>query len=227
MSYAEIDPTKLRKALRSLGEDRVFYLLDRAIDLLPEAQLLELVRPYLPVEPLAPDANGAPGLLAAVEAFERESLAGEYYEEFFVNSGNYTQTSMGTRAWIADCRRLLDRCVDADELPRTVVREALERIFGLLRRVDECQDDIAFFADEAGSGQVGVEWGRLFPCWFACLAKTAGPEEFAREAVITIHEFETYRSDSHLAAALRLATPPQRLALRSAIDTAAHSRAPS
>jgi hypothetical protein len=225
MSWTAIDRTKLRRALRSAGEDTIFYLLDRAIELLPDPQLLELVRPYLPLEPLAPDTHDTGGLLADVEAFARASLAGEYYEDFLVNSRNCMDTSSGTRAWITECRRLLDRSIAADDLPRAVVREAIERIFDLLRRIDACREDIIFFADEAGSWQVGVDWAR-FPCWFACLAETTAPDEYAREVVSAVHEFESYLRDQHLADAHRLATPQQALALRAAIDAAERSRGP-
>lgn len=43
MAGQEIDRDKLRAAIRKLGDEYVFYMLDEAIDLLPEAKLLRLV----------------------------------------------------------------------------------------------------------------------------------------------------------------------------------------
>jgi len=50
-----IDRDKLRAAIR-LGDEYLFYLL--VIELLPPAQLAKLVRPYLDVKQLCPDARG-------------------------------------------------------------------------------------------------------------------------------------------------------------------------
>ena len=55
------------------------------------------------------------------------------------------------------------------------VREAFETLFGLLCHIDKVPDDVVFFADEAGSWQVGVDWDKVLPAGFTCLAKTAEP----------------------------------------------------
>ena len=89
----------------------VFYMLDEAIDLLSPAKLAKLVSRYLDVKQLRPDAVGKKSLLADVRVFETASRAGKYYESFNVNSKNFMDKSTGTRAFIADCDRLLDRCV--------------------------------------------------------------------------------------------------------------------
>jgi len=95
MANRQIDPDKLRAAVRRLGDDYVFYMLNEAIDLLPQAKLLKLVK-------------GDP----------------------------------------------VDVC------------QAFEIIFGLLDHIDECLDDVSFFADEARSWQVGVDWNKVLPSWF-------------------------------------------------------------
>lgn len=93
-------------------------------------------------------------------------------------------------------------------------------LFGLLRHIDEGNDDIVFFADEGGSWQVGVDWAKVFPCWFACLAATAAPEEYARQALAAVDELEKFHRDKHLATARRIATPEQRNALQAATRSA-------
>jgi len=59
--------------------------------------------------------NGLPehhhGLGSLVEAFDAASRAGKYYVSFNVNSKNCMESSTGTRAFIAECRRQLERCV--------------------------------------------------------------------------------------------------------------------
>jgi hypothetical protein len=110
MANRQIDPDKLRAALRRLGDDCVFYMLNEALDLLQQAKLLRLVKRYLDPSELEPDGEDRENLLSEVKAFEKASLAGDYSESFNVNSKNCTEKSTGTRAWIADCHRLLDCC---------------------------------------------------------------------------------------------------------------------
>jgi hypothetical protein len=220
MPQRGIDRDKLRAAIRKFGDEYVFNMLDDAIDLLPQSKLVKLVGQYLDVAKLGPDGKAKGTLLAEVQAFESASLKGEYYESFNVSSKNFLETSSGTRAGIAECRRLLGRCIEAKKVPPAEVRDALERIFGLLRHIDKGHDDLVFFADEGGSWQVGVDWAKVFPCWFACLAATAAPEEYARQVLATVDGFEKFHRDKHLATARRIATPEQRHALRAATRSA-------
>src|SRR5712691_6624106 len=149
----EIDRDKLRAAIRKLPDEYLFYMLDDAIDQLPRANLRTIVSKYLDLRRLRPDSEQArkASLLADVTAFETASLAGDYYESFDVNSKNFMEKSRGTTGWIAECRRLLDRCVEqAKTADPAEVFQAFGIIFGLLDRIDECRQDIIFFADDGG-----------------------------------------------------------------------------
>jgi len=215
-NHIEIDRDKLRTAMRHLGPEYVFYMLNDAIDVLPPAKLHAVVKKYLDVSRLRPDADKpAPAsLLADVRVFERTSLAGEYYESFAVNSRNCTQKSSGTIAWIAQCCRLLDRCVaDAGTGNPVEVRQAMDVLFGLLDQIDECRVDIVFFADEAGSWQVGVDWETVLPAWFKVLSATTGPEEYASRVPSLLSRHYRYARDEMLVVARQIATPEQRTAL--------------
>jgi hypothetical protein len=211
-----IDCDKLRAALRRLGDEYVFYMLDEAIDLLPPAKLAKLVSRYLDLKQLRPDMSREQNLLAAVRAFDAASRAQNYYESFNVNSKNFTDKSMGTRAFIADCNRLLDRCVAkaSKKSDAAEVREAIEIILGLLRYIDECHDDVIFFADEGGSWQVGVDWAKVLPAWFACLSLTTDPDAYARRVVEVVDEFDKHDRGKQLSVARRIGTPSQRKALQ-------------
>ena len=150
-----IDRDKLRAAIRRLGNEYVYYMLDDAIELLPPSKLAKLAGQYLDVKSLESAPKVERSLLALVKAFEKASLAGDYYESFSVNSRNCQEMSRGTRARIAECRRLLDRCVAEVTKGKPVeTREAIEAIIGLLRHIDECLDDVIFFADEAVRGRL-------------------------------------------------------------------------
>jgi hypothetical protein len=155
-------------------------------------------------------------LLDEVKAFDIASRAKKYYVSFNVNSRNCMESSTGTRAFIAECRRQLDRCVaHASKGAAAETREAFDTIFALLRHIDEGNDDVVFFADEGGSWQVGVDWRKVFPAWFRCLSKSAEPSEFASAVVATVDGFEEYSRDTYFAAARKIATAEQRKALDS------------
>jgi len=213
----QIDRDKLRKALQKLGNEYLFYMLYGVIELLPPDKLLELVKPYIDPESLRRDANQPESLLARVKSFEKASLAGEYYEDFRVDSTNHLAKSRGTIAWIAEYNRLLDLCVagtssgDAAEL-----RQCFAIIFGLLDEIDACRDDVVFFADEAGSWQVGVEWQKVLPSWFKVLSATAMPEEYATEVVGLVKRHCDHGASAMLKLAHKLATPAQQRVLLTA-----------
>ena len=84
---AIIDKDKLRAAVRKLGNEYIFYMLDDAGDLLPPAKLKQLAEKYIDLKKLRPDeGEKESGLLADVQTFEKASRAGAYYEDFDVNS---------------------------------------------------------------------------------------------------------------------------------------------
>lgn len=209
-----IDRDKLRAAIRRLTNKNIFYLLDEALDMLPDKKLAKLAGRYLDPQTLQPESKEKTSLLADIKAFEKASLRGDYYESFRVNSKNYTEMSKGTRAWIAECQRLLSRCVmTAKKTNPSATREALEIIFGLLRHIDECLDDVVFFADEAGSWQVGVDWKTVLPVWFTCLSATTDAVEYAHRVIEVVDEFVKYDRDKFLAVAGRKASSVQRKTL--------------
>ncbi len=217
-----IDRDKLRAALRRLGDEYVFCMLDDAIDLLPPAKLAKLVSRYLDAKQLHPDDPGTKNLLAEVRAFDTASRAGKYYESFNVNLKNFMDKSTGTRAFIADSNRILDRCVaQVSKGDAAEIRETIELILGVLRYVDECHDDVVFFADEGGSWQVGVDWAKVLPAWFACLSRTTEPDEYARRVVEVVDEFDKHDRGKQLSAARRIGAPSQRKALQNAGVTGA------
>lgn len=107
--------------------------------------------------------------------------------------------SAGTRTFIADCNRLLDRC--GAQVPKGNVAdigEAMEVILGLLRHIDERHGDVIFFADEAASWQVGVDWVKVLPALFSRLSRTMEAEEYARRVVEVVAEFDGHSDRSRV-----------------------------
>jgi hypothetical protein len=211
-----LDRDKVRAAIRTLPTESVRYMLIDAVELLPPARLHAVARKYLDVKRLRlnPRKTRQANLLADVKAFERASLAGEFYESFDVNSKNFMEKSRGTTHWIAECRRLVDRCAtnEQTEEPATVC-QAFDILFGLLDRLDEGRDDVVFFADEGGAWQVGVDWRTVLPAWFRVLSTTAQPEEYAQRISRVLERHYSYGSSRMLGVARKIATPAQRVAL--------------
>ncbi|MFH1970582.1 MAG: hypothetical protein ABIJ53_09730 [Verrucomicrobiota bacterium] len=213
MGAHNIDRAKLRTAIRQLKNENIYYLLDEALDMLPEKKLAKLVGRYLDLRTLQPDSKEKASLLANIQAFEKASLRGDYYESFAVNSKNCTEMSKGTRSWIAECRRLLDRCVaESGKNAPDETLKAIDTIVGLLRHIDKGLDDVIFFADEGGSWQVGVDWNKLLPVWFKSLSSMSEPAVYVSRVTAIINEFCAYDRDKHLAIARRVATPAQKRA---------------
>jgi hypothetical protein len=224
---ATIDRDKLRAAIRRLGPEYVFYMLDEAIDLLPVAALEGIAKKYIDLSRLRTESNGQTKttLLADVKAFDRASRAGEYYESFMVDSGNFTAQSTGTTAWIATCHRLLGRCVAEDKVMAPAeLRAAFDIVFGLLDYIDQGNDDVIFFADEGGAWQVDVDWAKVLPPWFRVLSVTATPKEYAERITSLIRHHCNYDRDKMLAAASASATAEQREALASISDRQARAQ---
>jgi hypothetical protein len=88
MASQHIDRDKLRAAIRRIGSEYVFHMLDDAITLLPQTTLRKLIAQYLDPAELRPDGARKEDLLADVKAFQKASVAGKYYPAFAVNSKN-------------------------------------------------------------------------------------------------------------------------------------------
>jgi len=198
-----------------MDEEQIFSMLDEALEVMPRGALGRIVKRYISLDdvranPLEPKRT----LLEEIKAFDAAARAGDYYQSFDVNSRNCMDKSQGTRSFIADFSRLLDRCVAAvaNNAPAEL-RASMEILFALHRYIDECNDDIIFFADEAGAWQLGVDWRAVLPAWFACLARTVDPAEYARLVRDAIGAFDPHAHDQHVAAARRVGTLAHRRAL--------------
>ncbi|MCC7542853.1 MAG: hypothetical protein IT379_41945 [Deltaproteobacteria bacterium] len=211
-----VDQDKVRAATQGLSHRALRDLVERAIDLLPQAKLGSFIRGYASPADLRPDSARSGQLVANVRRFHAAALRGDFYESFNVNSKNWQEKSPGTRTFIAECNRLLDRCAKAAEKGQHAeAGESFELVFDLVRRIDgEGGDEIVFFADEHGSWQLGIPWERVLPAWFGCLATTASPDEYAQSVRAAIHDFAEYHSRTLITAARKVASPAQRSALR-------------
>jgi hypothetical protein len=212
-----IDRDKVRAQARKLDGTGLRCWLDRAIDLLPEEAFPELIADYVRLRDVLTDGDTRPDLLQAIRQFHRDSLAGRYYQSFRVNSRNDTEKSRGTETFIAEHSRLVEACLRAErEGELETAAGGLGLLIDLMREVDECRDDIIFFADEGGSWQVGVLWERVLPAWFRSLSPTTEACLWAEKVVDALSDFAGYQLDEILEAARAAGTAEQREALAAA-----------
>src|SRR6266508_251765 len=177
------DLEKLRVSLRRLNRGDLLIIAERATELVPRAKLGTLVGDLIRLEDFAAGKAGAKPVLNEVRKFHEAALGGVYYDSFDVNSRNFMAKSEGTEEFIAEFERLLAKCIRAMKGPRAPLREAFDLLFALLRRIDSDPDSVVFFADEAGSWQVGVDWRAALAAYFHCLADgTAAGESFPAAA---------------------------------------------
>ncbi|MCX5748068.1 MAG: hypothetical protein NT062_36880 [Proteobacteria bacterium] len=174
------------------------------IGVVAPSDLAKIVGRYVDIKDMRRDAGERePSLSEAIAKFDASARAGRYYESFLVKSSNCTMNSSGTMSFIADFLRLLDRCVTAssDSSSAVYVRGCFEKLLALHRYIDECNDDIIFFADEGGAWQIQVDWREVFPAYFRCLGRTTDQESYERIVIAAIDEFDRQSRKTHLAAA--------------------------
>ena len=215
MTEPLIDFTAVRAELRALDRGALLIIAERAIELMPAAQLSTLLSDYVRVETSPTEANHVPvSLPDEVRVFYDTAMAGKYYETVEINNRSGQEQSEGTDAFIAEFHRLLQKCIQAahQEVPAGL-RESFEFLFGLLRHVDEGNDDVLFFADDGSSLDVGVNWCAALPAYFNCLAKTSSPEEFARTVDKAVMDFVDYDRPWYTDAARKVGSDVQRIAL--------------
>ncbi|MEO1447637.1 MAG: hypothetical protein AAFV46_15640 [Cyanobacteria bacterium J06635_11] len=214
-----IDIDQLRQSIRqNLDQEELLILIDRAIELIAPDQLPQLLKDVLPLDALPREALTNKALLKDIEAFRDDSLAGMYYEAFRVNSRNFMDMSEETTNWIDAFEQLINRCIKQCQDGEYVqTQKAFKILFDLLDEIDTGSDTIIFFADEAGSWQVGVEWDNVLPCYFTALAAVAKPKSFAQDVMHLVTAHAGHDRDQHLKTALKLAKPSQRKTLEALI----------
>ena len=220
MVRRRIDWEILEPALRKLKKDDLLQILRDAYQELPASRVVSVFGAYVDLMALESPPTNVKGaaqgrLLKAVERFHSDSLSGQYYESFNVNSKNFMETSEGTDLWISECNQLFDKCVQlSTKGHHAEVRTAMDLLFELLAEIDTGSDEIIFFADEGGSWQVGLDEEKVLPAYFCSLAATATPEEYANSVKKLIEEFSPYDRDKFLKSARKVANAAQKKALK-------------
>jgi hypothetical protein len=112
---------------------------------------------------------------------------GHFYEEVPYRG---REQSAGTHEFSARFNTALARCVAERESTSPVdLRAAIEMLMNLMRRLDDCADDLVFFTDEPGSWQVNAAWDQALPIYFDCLSRTVCENEYRAGVDAAIADF--------------------------------------
>jgi hypothetical protein len=82
VAQPQIDREKLRAAIRRMGSDYLFLMVDAAITVLTQDSLRMLVKGFLNPDELQSDGKEEMSLLENVKAFRKVSLQGKYLRGF-------------------------------------------------------------------------------------------------------------------------------------------------
>ncbi|NHZ79554.1 hypothetical protein F2P44_09720 [Massilia sp. CCM 8695] len=215
MTEHPIDFTAVRAELRALNRGSLLIIAERAVELVPAAQLSTLLNDVVRLTARSSESGNAPvSLPQDVRAFYDAAMAGNYYETVEINNRGRQEQSAGTDAFIAECHRLLHQCIRAaDREAPSEVGNSFELLFGLLSHIDKGNDDVLFFANDGSSLDVGVDWRAALPAYFRCLAKASSPEEFAPTVERAIADFVICDRSWYVEVARNVANDAQRIAL--------------
>lgn len=153
MNRRPTDSEELRRTLRRLPRGDLLIIAERATELVAKSKLKTLLGNFVSLKALAQTSSVSLNIIDEVRRFHTDSLRGQYYEAFDVNSKNYTEKSKGTQAFIAEFDRLAGKCIQAAKSgPRAAARQAFELLFDILVKIDQCDDEIVFSQTKAGHG---------------------------------------------------------------------------
>ena len=166
-------------------------------------------------KPLAVDAGS---LLAQVKQFERDSLAGDYYAPFDINSKNFMHVPEKTKAWFD---RLGDLLTDAALLSQQGDQTHAVACFRVLYELVDtmCSGDEIVFADEYGTWMIPVDEKEIIRAYVASLAATSTPEVYT-DAVLPLIRRDSIESFSKntYSTAIRAADKAQKVHLKAEVQ---------
>jgi hypothetical protein len=144
------------------------------------------------VDELPPAPVDGEVLLDEVELFQRESLAGIYYEPFDINSKNWTYIPEETEEWFERLGDLLKAScqltTQGDHLHAVACFGILYELIDTMERGEEI-----VFGDEIGSWMIPGDEKQYIAAYITSLAATTTPEEFAAAALPLIRR-DSYHS---------------------------------
>lgn len=210
-----MDKTKLFEFLSTQNASVLLSLLNAAYDEMDYDQRQAVfwrINQTLPPAPVDGET-----LLEEVEEFQRESLAGQYYAPFDINSKNWTHVPEETGEWFERLGDLLQASAQltaqGDHLHAVACFGTLYALIDLMEHGEEI-----VFAEELGSWMIPGDKKQYVAAYMASLAATATAEEFTAAALPLIRNdsWHSFADEVHLSA-IRAADQTQKAHLEAEI----------
>jgi hypothetical protein len=211
-----MDKTRLFQFLSTQDPSALLGLLRIAYDQMSIDQLHAVFGSTVKALPPVPVDGEA--LLGKVEAFQRRSLAGYYYEPFDINSKNWTDVPEETDEWFEELGDLLKASrqltSQRDHLHAVVCFRIL---YELIDKMEDGEEIV--FGDEIGSWMIPIDEKEYIAAYMTSLAATATPEEFTTAALVLIQRdsWQSFVTQAY-ASAIRAADEAQRAHLDAEIQ---------
>ncbi|MET4693624.1 hypothetical protein [Endozoicomonas lisbonensis] len=128
------------------------------------------------------DFPAAGDTVAAVKEFYDQSLAGDYYAPFDVNSKNFMDVPEETDAWFAHLDTLFIECTKLSRQGEySAALEGFDMLYELTDAVDSGESII--FADEAGMWMFGGDEKTYYTAYLKAAASELDDDEFVEKAL--------------------------------------------
>ncbi len=211
-----MDKFRLFKFLSTQDSSVLLDLLDKAFFEMDHDQRQSVfgqVARSLPPEPV-----DGKRLLDEVEQFQRQSLAGMYYEPFDINSKNWMHVPEETKEWFEQLGDLLQASTQL-----TAQEDHLHAVacFGVLYDLIDAMEsgEEVVFGDEIGGWMIPGDEKIYIAAYMTSLAATATPEEFTAAAlpVIQRDSWQSFATQAY-PAAIRVANEAQKEHLEAEIQ---------
>jgi hypothetical protein len=214
---AMVDRTQLLDILKRQKKAVLLGLLERSFDEMEPKQQRAVFGGLTKKPPTAKVRAAA--LLKDVEQFERDSLAGKYYQSFLINSKNWTHIPDKTHEWFD---RLGDLLKDSSRLTaqgdHAGAVACFERLSALIE-VMESGDKEIVFADELGSWMIPVREEIWVADYLVSLAATTTPDEFAAKTIPLVRRDSIQSFAAHAyQSALKAASQDQATRLKAELE---------
>lgn len=156
-------------------------------------------------------------LLKEIKKFHRDSLAGDYYAPFDINSKNFADIPEETDLWfdlladfLENSRKLLEH---GNHL---VALECFQLLYELIFLMEDGEEIV--FADELGSWMIPGDEKKYIRAYLSSLGEIAAPEEFA-EAALPLIRRDSYQSFANKVyyTAIRAANKDQKTYLKAEV----------
>ncbi|MGM0440510.1 MAG: hypothetical protein ACQEP8_05310 [Chlamydiota bacterium] len=155
-------------------------------------------------------------ILEEIEKFHKNSMKGNYYAPFEINSKNFMNIPEETEEWCELAGDLLEACSQlTDSGHHSYSAKGFAMLYDLIDQVDSGEEII--FADECGSWMIPGDDDRFLFCYLKSLAATATPQEFASVACTLMKRFD-FSADKMYASAIQLCSKDQKIALNETLE---------